>query len=141
MAAKVLIDTGAILALLDERDHWHSPCLHTLRQLRFPLLTSEAVLTETFHLIRRSRTEVDAVWGLIRSETLRLASIDHLELSQINNLMNRYRDRPMDFADATLVHLAERESIQVVFTVDQNDFATYRIGGRGRFQIIPVEHP
>ena len=47
----------------------------------------------------------------------------------------------MDFADATLVHLAERESIQVVFTVDQNDFASYRIGGRGRFQIIPVEHP
>ncbi len=70
-----------------------------------------------------------------------LASIDNQELSQINNLMNRYKDHPMDFADATLVHLAERESIQVVFTVDQNDFATYRIGGRRRFQVIPVERP
>lgn len=141
MPAEVLIDTGAILALLDKRDHWHTPCLHTLRQLRFPLLTSEAVLTETFHLIRRSRTEVDAVWGLIRSGTITLAAIENRELSQINNLMNRYMDRPMDFADATLVHLAERESIQVIFTVDQNDFATYRIGGRRRFQIIPVERP
>jgi uncharacterized protein len=98
-------------------------------------------LTETFHLIRRSRTEVDAVWGLIRSGTITLAAIENRELSQINNLMNRYKDRPMDFADATMVHLAERESIQVVFTVDQNDFATYRIGGRRRFQIIPVERP
>ena len=141
MPAEVLIDTGAILALLDKRDHWHTPCLHTLEQLRFPLLTSEAVLTETFHLIRRSRTEVDAVWALIRSGTITLAAIENRELSQINNLMNRYKDRPMDFADATMVHLAERESIQVVFTVDQNDFATYRIGGRRRFQIIPVERP
>jgi predicted nucleic acid-binding protein len=47
----------------------------------------------------------------------------------------------MDFADVTLVHLAERESIQVIFTVDQNDFATYRIAGRHRFQMIPVERP
>lgn len=141
MPAEVLIDTGAILALLDRQDQWHAPCVHTFTQLRFPLLTSEAVLTETFHLIRRSRTEVDAVWGLIRSGTIILASIDNQELPQINNLMNRYKDRPMDFADATLVHLAERESIQVVFTVDQNDFATYRIGARRRFNIIPVERP
>jgi len=141
MPAEVLIDTGAILALLDKKDQWHTPCIHTFAQLRFPLLTSEAVLTETFHLIRRSRTEVEAVWGLIRSGTIMLASIDNQELPQINNLMNRYRDHPMDFADATLVHLAERESIQVVFTVDQNDFATYRIGGRRRFQVIPVERP
>ncbi len=141
MPAEVLIDTGAILALLDTQDQWHTSCLHTFAHLRFPLLTSEAVLTETFHLIRRSRTEVNAVWGLIRSGTIMLASIDNQELSLINNLMNRYKDRPMDFADATLVHLAERESIQVIFTVDQNDFATYRIGGRRRFQVIPVERP
>jgi predicted nucleic acid-binding protein len=141
MPAEVLIDTGAILALLDKQDHWHTSCLHTFAQLRFPLLTSEAVLTEAFHLIRRSRTKVEAVWGLIRSGTIILASIENQELSRINSLMTRYRDRPMDFADATLVHLAERESIQVIFTVDQNDFATYRIAGRRRFQIIPVERP
>jgi predicted nucleic acid-binding protein len=105
------------------------------------LLTSEAVLTETFHLIRRSRTEGDAVWGLIGSGTITLAAISNQELSHMNILMNRYKVHPMDFADATLVHLAERESIQVVFTADQNDFATYRIGGRRPFQIIPVERP
>ncbi len=141
MPAEVLIDTGAILALLDRRDLWHTPCVHTFQQLRFPLMTSEAVLTETFHLIRRSRTEVDAVWVLLRSGAISLGTIGNQELPQIDQLMNRYKDRPMDFADATLVHLAERESIQVVFTVDQNDFATYRIGARRRFRIIPVERP
>ena len=51
--------------------------------------------------------------------------------------MVRYRDRPMDFADATLVHLAERESLTSVFTVDHDDFETYRIGHRRRFRIVP----
>jgi hypothetical protein len=43
----------------------------------------------------------------------------------------------MDFADATLVHLARRESLSTVFTVDHGDFETYRIGGRRRFRIVP----
>jgi uncharacterized protein len=141
MAADVLIDTGAILALLDKADRWHAPCLDTIGKLRFPLLTSQAVLTEVFHLIRRSRTEMDAVWGLLRSGTIVLTTIEHSELAQISALMTRYRDRPMDFADATLVFLAERESIQTIFTVDQSDFATYRIAGKRRFRILPVEHP
>jgi hypothetical protein len=55
--------------------------------------------------------------------------------------MNRYSDLPMDFADATLVHLASRESISTIFTVDQNDFAAYRIAGNRRFTILPAERP
>lgn len=141
MTAEVLIDTGAILALLDKADRWHVVSLTAVEKLRLPLLTSEAVLTETFHLIRRSKTEMDAVWALLRSGAIVLATIQHSELAQINALMTRYRDRPMDFADATLVFLAERESIQAILTVDQNDFATYRIAGRRRFRILPVERP
>lgn len=141
MGADVLIDTGAILALLDEGDRWHYRCLETIRQLRFPVLTSEAVLTETFHLIRRSRTQMEAVWGLHRSGMIALAPVENSELLQIGALMTRYKDRPMDFADATLVYLAERESIQAILTVDQMDFAVYRIGGKGRFHILPVERP
>jgi predicted nucleic acid-binding protein len=44
----------------------------------------------------------------------------------------------MDFADATLVHLAARESLSVILTVDHNDFETYRIGGRKRFTVLPA---
>jgi uncharacterized protein len=51
--------------------------------------------------------------------------------------MRRYSDRPMDFADATLVHLARREGLVTIFTVDHNDFETYRIEGKRRFRIVP----
>jgi predicted nucleic acid-binding protein len=51
--------------------------------------------------------------------------------------MIRYRDRPRDFADATVVRLAQRESLTTVFTIDHDDFETYRIEGRKRFRIVP----
>ncbi|HYX26808.1 MAG TPA: hypothetical protein VFC23_21830 [Thermoanaerobaculia bacterium] len=46
-------------------------------------------------------------------------------------------DFPMDFADATLVHLARREALTTIFTIDHDDFETYRIGGKRRFRIVP----
>ena len=59
------------------------------------------------------------------------------DVPDLERLMMRYADRPLDFADATLVHLAERESLSTIFTVDHDDFETYRIKGRGRFRIVP----
>jgi len=50
-------------------------------------------------------------------------------------------DRPMDFADATLVYLAKRESLSAILTVDHADFATYRIEGKRQFRILPVKQP
>ena len=50
MAVSGLIDTGAILALLDRDDRWHDACVEEFASLRLPLLTSPAVLTELFHL-------------------------------------------------------------------------------------------
>ena len=64
--------------------------------------------------------------------------IEDSELGDVRALMFRYWDRPMDFADATLVHLAKRESLSTVFTVDFDDFETYRIGGRQRFRVLPA---
>ena len=134
--ASVLVDTGAMLALVDEDDGWHRACVETFSQLRLPLLTSEAVLTEYFHLLGKNRRLLARAWGLVRS-AVTLASIADGDLRDINSLMERYADRPMDFADATLVHLAHRERISTVFTVDFADFQTYRIGGRQRFRILP----
>jgi predicted nucleic acid-binding protein len=47
----------------------------------------------------------------------------------------------MDFADATLVYLAKRESLSTIFTVDRDDFETYRIAGRRRFRLLPAARP
>lgn len=67
--------------------------------------------------------------------------IRHDELLSLHTLMARYSDRTMDFADATLVHLAKRESLTTVLTVDFADFETYRIEGRRRFWIVPAMRP
>jgi predicted nucleic acid-binding protein len=136
-----LIDTGAILALLDRADRWHSVCFEQFQRFRLPLVTSEAVLTEVFHLVRSDRRGMESVWALIQSGALKLAEIQDSELRAIHALMSRYWDRPMDFADATLVYLARRESLSTIFTVDQDDFQTYRIEARRRFRVLPVARP
>lgn len=141
MAADALVDTGAIIALLDRTDRWHRVCVGAFDQLRLPLLTSEAVLTELFHLLGDSRHEMETAWKFIRSGALRMSVIDHSELPEIQDLMRRYSDRPMDFADATLVYLARREGLSTVFTVDHSDFNTYRIERRKRFRILPETRP
>ena len=141
MPASALVDTGAILATLDSRDPWHIPCKTVFRQLRMPLLTSQAVLTEMFHLTGPNRAAMKAAWTFLRSGTIVVGTIDDSELAQLRSLMLQYRDRPMDFADATLVHLANRESLTTILTVDQADFATYRLTGKRRFQVLPLGRP
>jgi predicted nucleic acid-binding protein len=141
MAGNALIDTGAILALLDRRDRWHSQCVQTFENFRLPLTTSEAVLTELFHLVGDSHGERDAAWAFVRSGAIVLAAIEHRELPPLHALMLRYQNCPMDFADATLVYLANRESLSTIFTVDHDEFETYRIDGRRRFRVLPAARP
>jgi uncharacterized protein len=126
-----------MLALLDRADRWHGACVEAFRSLRQPLLTSEATLTELFHLVGTDRKAMEAAWTFVRSGAIELALIGDDELSAIHALMSQYWDRPMDFADATLVHLAGREGLSTIFTVDHADFETYRIDGRKRFRVVP----
>ena len=141
MRDKVLADTGAILALLDRTDRWHQVCVDTFRQLSLPLVTTEAMLTELFHLVGDHRKEMEAAWKFVRCGALVLASIEDAELPHLHALMSRYWDRPMDLADATLVHVAKRESLSTIFTVDHGDFNTYRIDGRRKFRVLPAGRP
>jgi predicted nucleic acid-binding protein len=137
MRPVALADTGFLLALLDRSDEWHEVCARIFQNARLPLLTSEAILTELFYLVGARVSESDAVWRFVLSGAIVLATITTADLPPLQELMSRYKDRPMDFADATLVHLALRESLSTILTVDHDDFETYRIGGRKRFTILP----
>jgi len=133
-----IIDTGAIVAIIDVDEFWHDTCLDALASLRLPLLTTEAVLTELFHLIAARNLSMGNAWKFVRSGALTLQPMADSDLPALHALMAQYKDRPMDFADATLVHLASRESLSVILTVDHDDFETYRIAGRKRFTILPA---
>ena len=100
-----LIDTGAILALLNRQDRWHTICREALTTLTFPLATSAAILAEVFHLLPGVR-DVPRAWTFLKSGAVTVLPITDDDLPAIEALMDRYQDRPMDFADATLVHLA-----------------------------------
>jgi predicted nucleic acid-binding protein len=132
-----IVDTGAIIAIVAADQEWHEACLATLASLEMPLFTTEAVLTELFHLIAARNLNLNLTWNFVLSGAIEVRSMDHSDLPAIRGLMSQYKDRPMDFADATLVHLAARESISLILTVDHDDFETYRIGGRKRFTILP----
>lgn len=138
MPSAGLIDTGAIVAILEVDDVWHFTCLQALRSSAMPLFTTEAVLTEAFHLIGKGSHDKERLWRFVRSGGLALKAMGDSDLPALHSLMARYADRPMDFADATLVHLAARESISVILTIDHDDFETYRIGGRKHFTILPA---
>ena len=137
MRPKGLIDTGAILALLDRGDRWHERCIEAFDTLRLPLATSAAVLAELFHLLDDHPHQLEAAWAFLGSGAITVLAIDDTDLPDLRVLMERYHDRPMDFADATLVWLARREHLSTVFTVDHDDFETYRIEGKRRFRVVP----
>lgn len=133
-----LIDTSALLALVRERDPWHRPSVACLQEVAFPLVTTAAVLTETFYFAIKWGGLVEQVWEFIRPGRVRIAPIADTDLPALEALMLRYADRPMDFADATLVHVAEREGLRTILTIDHDDFETYRIGRNAKFRILPA---
>jgi uncharacterized protein len=137
MSPSVLLDTGPILAMLNRQDRWYERCTQTFIQLHKPLLTSEAVLTEAFYMLGDSAHRVEAAWTFVRSGAITVGTISDKDLPALAQLMQQYQDRPMDFADATLVRLAEREQLTSILTIDFSDFETYRIDGRKRFRILP----
>jgi hypothetical protein len=138
MAGRALIDTGALIAFLDDRDPWHARCRTALAEAPLPLITTSGVLTELFCFALRRGWRVEVIWAFLRGGKFALASLQDSDLPQIAILMTRYADRPMDFADATLVHVAEREGLKTILTVDHADFATYRIGRNAKFRILPT---
>ena len=138
MRIKALADTGALLALLDNNDRWHQACVNAFEKLHLPLITSTAILTELFHLVGDSEHDIRATWAFIRSGAVSIHPIQDADLSELDRLMAKYLDRPMDFADATLVLMAKRLSLNTVFTIDFNDIETYRIERRKRFRILPI---
>ena len=105
--------------------------------MRLPLATSAAVLAELFRLLVDHRSALNTAWRFLRSGAITVLPITDTDLPDLDRRLKRYDDRPMDFADATLVHLAKREALTASFTIDRDDFETYRIDGKRRFRIVP----
>lgn len=137
MAAELLLDTGAFVALADRSEGRHADCVAILEDWHGVIVTTDAVVTETLHLVGPQwRNQKLCLDFLLRGAFL-LAPGSQSSLKRAAALMERYRDVPMDYADATLVALAEELDADTVFTLDQRGFSAYRAGRRRPFRVLP----
>jgi hypothetical protein len=122
----ILVDTGPFVALFDPKDDAHAETRHVLQRLRGPLVTTAPVLTEAFHLLDPGSRGAAALRTFVRKDGVAVWFFESTSLHRALDLMERYADRPMDFADASLVAAAEQLRTTRVFTLDRNDFSAYR---------------
>lgn len=133
----ILLDTGAFVALLDKSEKNHERCVMFFRDFKGKLLTTEPVLTEAIYLLGPSvKAQKTGIEFILRGGAM-LVPQSMESLSRAVALMERYKDIPMDFADATLVSLAEDTGTYEVFTLDIRGFSTYRIQGKKAFKTLP----
>jgi uncharacterized protein len=133
----VLLDTGVIVALLDSSERRHPICTSTVEALAAPLVTCEAVIAESCYLLRKMAGAAEAILENVANGTFQIPFQLSRDVSQIQRILRRYRDREVDLADACLVHLANELRVGEILTLD-SDFAIYRWGANKRFQpLIP----
>lgn len=133
----ILVDAGPLVALIHADDRHHSRCRNELKRIREPLGTVWPAITEAMYLLDFSSEAQFALWRLLESDALKILSLDGSDIPRMRELMHKYRDLPMDLADAALVRVAEREELEKIFTIDRRDFQLYRPKGIRRFTILP----
>ena len=137
MANDLLLDTGAFIALVDRSEKMHADCVAVLERWTGSIVTTEAVLTETLYLVGPQRRAQKICLEFLLRGAFQLVPSSQASLQRITVLMERYRNVPMDFADATLVALGKELEIDLVFTLDRRGFSTYRLNQRKAFHLIP----
>ncbi|MDH5666833.1 MAG: PIN domain-containing protein [Nitrospira sp.] len=133
----ILVDAGPLIALIHKDDAHHDRCVDTLQSLREPLGTVWPALTEAMYLLSFSWKAQDALWEMVERGVVEVLPLTKHDMSRARVWMKKYKDLPMDLADAALVAMAEREKIRRIFTLDRRDFEIYRPAKLGRFIILP----
>jgi uncharacterized protein len=134
---ELLLDTGAFVALVDRSETKHADCVAVLERWTGPILTTEAVLTETLYLVGPAWLPQKTCLEFFLRGAFLLVPSSKVSLQRAIALMEKYHDLPMDYADATLVALAEESETDHVFTLDRKGFSTYRLRGRKSFRLVP----
>lgn len=136
---KVILDTGPLVAFLNKNDQYHEWAVAQFATMIPPLLTCEAVLSESCFLFKDYKNGTSNVLNLLERKLLALSFRLEEEVIAIKLLVNKYKDIPMSFADGCLVRMAEQISDSVVFTLD-TDFKIYRKNGQDIISTIMPEN-
>ncbi|WP_346291011.1 type II toxin-antitoxin system VapC family toxin [Sphaerothrix gracilis] len=136
----ILCDAGVLLCLVDRTQPQHKVYRGKVIQLSSPLLTTWSCFTEAMYLaLHRGGWMMQKQLGqLLLDKLLFIYEIQQQDYRRLLALMEQYKDRPMDLADASLVLVAERTNFRKILTLD-SDFLFYRIGNRDSFDIVQVQ--
>jgi predicted nucleic acid-binding protein len=135
----ILCDTGPIVTILVEDDHNHKSCTEAMKHMPpKALVTTWPCMVEAMHILRREDAAhgQDLLWRWLDVGLIKVAFPADGDLKRMRELMHKYRDLPMDFADASLVAAAERLNIKRIFTIDSH-FRIYKFKGKHSFEVIP----
>ena len=132
---KILIDSGPLIALFDSSDKYHQEAVDFIKTNKYPLATTLASITETLHLLDFNRNAQIDFLEWVHRGAVEIHNIENSDFKRLRELMEKYRDLPMDFADSCLVYLAEKLNLNTIATIDR-DFTIYRIQGRGKFKMV-----
>ncbi len=134
---RVLADTGPIVAILSRRDQHHRVCVEALRDMPGPLFTCWPVITEAAWLLRRDSDAVVTLLNSLDNGFLEILPLMGADARPIASIMQKYRDIKIQLADAALLHIAARNGLDTIFTLDRRDFSVYRLPKGRVFRIIP----
>lgn len=133
----VLVDAGPLVALLDRSDDHHDKVAAALSRIQDRLVSVWPVIVEAMYLLAFSWPAQKALWEILETGAVEILPLRDDDIPHLKRLMERYRELPMDMADAALVRVAEREDIRRVLTLDRRDFSTYRLARKGTFTLLP----
>jgi predicted nucleic acid-binding protein len=133
----VLLDSGPLAAIVAQGDAEHATCSLALSNIEPPLLTCWPVLTEVAWLLRRDQAAIRTMLRGADTGFFTLLPLADDDLRQIDGLFVRYKDLRPQIADLALLHLAQRESLDTVFTIDRRDFTVFRVQGRKPLRLLP----
>lgn len=133
-----LTDTGPLVALVDVGEMAHIRCILLLPRLNAPLVTTWLCLTEAMYLLGKSGGYPfqRALWQFYLNGLLTIHEQNALDADRMRVLMDKYRDAPMDLADASLVTAAETLGVQSIFTLDKHFYA-YRLANGQALTVTP----
>lgn len=133
----VLLDTGPLVAVLAGDEEAHDACLEAMDGLTSTPYTCWPVVAEAAWLLRKNRRAHDGMLEWIESGAVELLDLAPADIAGIRTVLKRFDSLNPQFADACLVHLAEREEIDTIFTLDRRDFSVYRTTGGKAFRLLP----
>jgi predicted nucleic acid-binding protein len=128
-----LLDTGALVALVNRRDRFHSQLTGLLKSYDGRFLTTWPVVAEACSFMPDKLQARVLDW--IAVAAVEIVSIDGA-LDFMRRTMAEYIDLPCDFADASLVYAASKTRVREIWTLDK-DFLVFRLPDRSRFSLIP----